>query len=103
MSTKLFVGNLEYSTTEEQLRDVFATHGSVTSTTVVLDRETGRSRGFAFVEFESGDEAERAIGAMDGAEVNGRRLTVNVARPRREGGGQADRRGRGGSTFGRRG
>ena len=95
MTKKLFVGNLGYSTTEQQLRDVFAAHGTVVSASVVVDRMTGRSRGFAFVEYESGDAAERAIGALDGAEVDGRQLTVNIARPRGEGGG------RGGSASGR--
>jgi RNA recognition motif-containing protein len=95
MTTKLFVGNLGYSTTEQQLRDVFAAHGTVVSASVVLDRMTGHSRGFAFVEYESSDAAQRAIGALDGADLDGRQLTVNVARPRGEGRGGQDRGGRG--------
>jgi cold-inducible RNA-binding protein len=102
MTTKLYVGNLDFSTTEQQLRDTFAAHGSVVSASLVLDRSTGRSRGFAFVEYESSEEAERAIGALDGAALDGRQLTVNIARPRREGGGRPERGGRGDYSSGRR-
>ena len=98
MNTKLYVGNLDYSTTEQQLRDVFAAHGTVVSASIVLDRMTGNSRGFAFVEYASGDAAERAIGALNGAEVDGRQLSVNLARPRGEPRGGGDRGGRGGSA-----
>ena len=99
MTTKLFVGNLEYSTTETQLREMFATHGSVLSATIVADRETGRSRGFGFVEYGSQGEAERAIGALDGSDLRGRQLKVNIARPRGDGGGR-DRGARGGAASG---
>ena len=95
MTTKLYVGNLDYSTTEHQLRDVFAAHGTVVSASIVLDRMTGRSRGFAFVEYASGEAAERAIGALNGADVDGRELSVNVARPRGETRGGPGRDGRG--------
>jgi RNA recognition motif-containing protein len=95
MNTKLYVGNLDYSTTEEQLRDQFAAHGTVVSTTLVLDRMAGRSRGFAFVGYASGDAAERAIGALNGADMDGRQLSVNAARPRGEPRGGHDRGGRG--------
>jgi cold-inducible RNA-binding protein len=101
MTKTLFVGNLDYSTTEQQLREVFAAHGPVVSASVVLDRVTGRSRGFGFVEYESGDVAQHAIGALDGTEVDGRELIVNVARPRGEGRGGKDGGGRGGFGPGR--
>ena len=100
MTTKLFVGNLGYSTTEQQLRDVFAAHGTVVSASIVLDRMTGRSRGFAFVEYASGDSAERAIGALNGADVDGHRLSVDVARSRGEPRGGPGRGGRGGAAPG---
>jgi RNA recognition motif-containing protein len=80
---KLYVGNLNFSTTEQELRETFAQHGVVTSTKLVLDRMTGNSRGFGFVEFSGDEEAQRAVDALNGTELNGRRLTVNVARPRR--------------------
>jgi len=95
MSKKLYVGNLSYSTTADDLREVFAQYGAVTSASVISDRDTGRSRGFGFVEMESG--AEEAIEAMNGQDLQGRTLTVNEARPRenRRGGG-------GGGGYGRR-
>ncbi|HSC87943.1 MAG TPA: RNA-binding protein [Polyangiaceae bacterium] len=85
MTTKLFVGNLSYSTSEDQLRDVFAPFGNVVSSAIVLDRMTGRSRGFGFVEYDSQAEADKAIEALNGADLNGRQLNVNVARERSEG------------------
>ena len=84
---KLYVGNLSFNTTEDELRDLFAQHGSVTSVSLVTDRETGQPRGFGFVEMESG--AEAAISALDGKQIGGRTIKVNEARPRenRPGGG----------------
>lgn len=99
MSKNLYVGNLSFDTTEGNLRDAFAQYGTVTSASIVMDRETGRSRGFGFVEMSDG--GDEAITAMDGAELQGRTLKVNEARPRedrpRGGGG-----GRGGYGGGRR-
>ena len=94
MTTRLYVGNLAFSTTEQRLQDAFAAHGTVASASIVVDRATGQSRGFAFVEYESADEAKRAISALDGAELDGRSLNVNIARPRRESTGGQDRGGR---------
>jgi cold-inducible RNA-binding protein len=82
MSTKLYVGNLSYNTTEETLRSAFAESGTVESAVVVTDRDTGRARGFGFVEMSSGEEAKSAISRLNGSEVDGRALTVNEARPR---------------------
>jgi RNA recognition motif-containing protein len=82
VSTKLYVGNLAFTTTADDLRAAFAPHGPVDSAQVASDRGTGQSRGFAFVEMASG--AEQAIAALNGAELHGRRLTVNEAKPREE-------------------
>lgn len=94
----LYVGNLPFGTTSDDLREAFSAHGTVTSTQVIMDRETGRSRGFGFVEMSDG--GEQAIEAMNGAEMGGRTLTVNEARPRDNsrggGGGGGGRRGGGG-------
>ncbi len=96
---KIFVGNLSFSTTEAELRQWFEPHGSVESATVVTDRDTGRSRGFAFVEMPNDSEAEAAITALNGSDAGGRALTVNEARPKAErgggsrGGGRDDYRG----------
>jgi len=79
---KLFVGNLPYSMTDEDLEQAFAEYGSVESAVVIRDRETGRSRGFGFVEMASSEEAEAAQKALDGSDVNGRPLRVNEAHPR---------------------
>ena len=98
MSQRIFVGNLPHSTTEAELNELFAQHGTVTSAAIVKDKFTQRSRGFAFVEMASDDEAKAAIGALNGHELEGRALTVNVARPRGEGG---ERRGFGGPRGGR--
>jgi cold-inducible RNA-binding protein len=84
MSTKLFVGNLSFNTTNQDLQDAFSSYGTVMEATVMTDRMSGRSRGFGFVQMSSADEAERAIQAMNGAEMEGRALTVNVAKPREE-------------------
>ncbi|MEM1183623.1 MAG: RNA-binding protein [Planctomycetota bacterium] len=102
---KLYVGNLPYSTTDDRLREVFGEHGEVTSTAIVLDRETGRPRGFGFVEFADDEEARKAIDALNGANVDGRDLTVNEARPRENrggfgGGGGGSRGGGGGGGYG---
>jgi len=78
----IYVGNLSFRTDDEELREVFAEFGEVTSAKVIIDRETDRSRGFGFVEMASDDEGKAAIEALDGAEVGGRNLRVNEARPR---------------------
>jgi RNA recognition motif-containing protein len=82
MAKNLYVGNLSFSTTADDLREAFSQYGTVTSATVIMDRETGRSRGFGFVEMEGG--AEEAVTAMNGADLQGRALKVNEARPREE-------------------
>jgi len=92
---KLYVGNLSFDTTESQLRDLFAAHGEVASASLVMDRETGRPRGFGFVEFNDDAQARAAMEALSGASVGGRNLTVNEAKPR-EGGGGGGRGGYGG-------
>jgi RNA recognition motif-containing protein len=90
---KLYVGNLSFNTSESQLRELFEAHGEVTSASLVMDRETGRPRGFGFVEFANDEEARAAIEAMNGKNVDGRDLTVNEARPREAGGGGGGRSG----------
>jgi RNA recognition motif-containing protein len=104
METKLYVGNLPYSTSEDELQAMFAPAGPVKSVTVVRDRDTGRSRGFAFVEMETQADAQKAISMMNGKDLEGRPLTVNLARPRedRSGGGRSGGRGRSGSGSGSR-
>jgi RNA recognition motif-containing protein len=84
MSTKLFVGNLSFKTTENDLQDAFAAHGTVLETNLMMDRMTGRPRGFGFVTMSTPEEAEKAIQAMHGAQLDGRPLTVNIARPRED-------------------
>jgi RNA recognition motif-containing protein len=84
---KLYVGNLSFKTTEAQLRDLFAQYGEVSSAQLVMDRETGRPRGFGFVEFTNDEQARAAIAALHGQNVDGRDLTVNEAKPREAGGG----------------
>ena len=107
MGTKLYVGGLPYSTTEQQLQELFSQHGSVTSAKVITDRYTGQSRGFGFVEMATGEEAQKAITALNGTQMDGRPVTVNEARPQEKrtggggggyggGGGGGDRGGRGG-------
>jgi len=81
MATKLFVGSLSYSVTDDQLQDAFAAFGTVVSAKVIMDRETGRSKGFGFVEMSSEDEAQAAIKEMNGKDVGGRAVTVSEARP----------------------
>jgi len=84
METKLYVGNLSYSSTEEDLRTLFAQAGTVKTVTVVKDRDTGRSRGFAFVEMDTPAEAQKAISLLNGNSYQERALTVNLARPRED-------------------
>ncbi len=96
MGKKLYVGNLAYGVTDSTLAQMFEAHGSVQSAQVIMDRDTGRSKGFGFVEMSNDAEAQAAIAALNGKEVEGRSLTVNEARPRPEGGG-----GRGGFGGGR--
>ena len=84
MSNKLFVGNLSFNVTENDLNDAFATYGTVTETNLMMDRATGRARGFGFVTMGSAEEAKKAIDALNGKELDGRAITVNVARPREE-------------------
>jgi RNA recognition motif-containing protein len=94
MSSKLYVGNLSFSTTTQDLETMFGESGMVKSTNIIEDRETGRSRGFGFVEMSSKEEAQKAISALDGKEVDGRSLKVNEAKP------QEDRGGNGGNNRG---
>ncbi|HLN92730.1 MAG TPA: RNA-binding protein [Thermoanaerobaculia bacterium] len=94
---KLYVGNLPYTMDEGDLRDLFTPYGTPSSVAVIMDRGTGRSKGFGFVEFENDTEAKAAISALNGRDFNGRALTVSEARPRAEGGGG----GRGGYGGGR--
>ena len=84
MSNKLFVGNLSFNTTENDLQDAFAAHGTVTETNLMMDRMTSRPRGFGFVTMSTPEEAQKAIAALNGKEMDGRALTVNVAKPREE-------------------
>jgi cold-inducible RNA-binding protein len=84
---KLYVGNLAYSVTDSDLQTMFSTHGTVRSAQVIMDRETSRSKGFGFVEMDSGDQAQAAMNALNGHEVDGRTLTVNEAKPREDRGG----------------
>ena len=100
MNTKLFVGNLSFNTTENDLQDAFAAHGTVTETNLMVDRMTGRPRGFAFVTMATPDGAQAAIQALNGKDWKGRALTVNEARPREErsGGGGGSRGGYGGGS-----
>lgn len=95
MGKRLYVGNLSYGTNDGTLKQLFEAHGSVTSAQVIVDRDTGRSKGFGFVEMGSDQEAQAAVAALNGKEVDGRPLTVNEARPKTEGGGGGGR-GRGG-------
>ena len=105
MDNKLYVGNLPYTMRDDDLQQQFARFGQVASAKVMVDRDTGRSKGFGFVEMESGDDAQSAIRGMNGQSIEGRALVVNLARPREErsgggfgggGGGQGGYRGRGG-------
>ncbi len=108
MSNKLFVGNLSFKTTENELQDAFSAFGTVTEANLMMDRMTNRPRGFGFVTMSSAEEAQKAIEGMNGKDVDGRALTVNIARPREDrppgGGGGGGRRefGGGGGGGGRR-
>src|SRR5438309_7354903 len=102
MGKKLYVGNLTYGVTDGTLSQMFEPHGTVQSAQVIMDRDTGRSKGFGFVEMGSDQEAQTAIQALNGTEVEGRALTVNEARPKPEGGG-GGRGGYGGGGGGGRG
>ena len=109
MSNKLFVGNLSFNTTENDLQDAFAAHGTVTEANLMMDRATGRPRGFGFVTMSTPEEAAKAVEALNGKSVDGRALTVNIARPREErspsgggGGGGGGRRQYGGGGGGGR-
>lgn len=84
---KIYVGNLSYSTNEDSLRSAFGNHGTVEEVTIITDRETGRSRGFAFVTMTNSDEATAAMEAINGTDIDGRNVNVNEARPKRSGGG----------------
>ena len=106
--TNIFVGNLSYQTTQDELEAAFAAYGAVEKVSIVRDRDTGQPRGFAFVEMTNAGEATNAINGLNGAELNGRAMNVNEARPREErgggnrfGGGGGGNRG-GGGGFGRR-
>lgn len=106
MSNKLFVGNLSFNTTENDLQDAFGAHGTVVEANLMTDRMSGRSRGFGFVSMSTPEEAQNAISALNGVELDGRALTVNVAKPREErsggGGGGGGRRDYGGGGGGGR-
>jgi len=91
MNTKLYVGNLAFDTTENDLRDMLGAFGTVSEVNLIMDRATGRSRGFAFVTMATPEAAQAAIAALGGKEIKGRTLTVNEARPREERGGGGDR------------
>lgn len=99
MNNKLFVGNLSFNTTENDLQDAFAAHGTVLEANLMVDRMSGRPRGFGFVTMSTPEEAQKAIDALNNASLDGRNITVNIARPREErsgggggGGGQGQRR-----------
>jgi cold-inducible RNA-binding protein len=101
MSNKLFVGNLSFDTTENDLQDAFAAHGTVNETNLMIDRTTNRSRGFAFITMSTVEEAQKAITAMNGVQLDGRAITVNVAKPREErpAGGRREFGGSGGGGY----
>lgn len=106
MGNKLYVGNLAFAVTDSELQQIFGQHGTVQSAKIVMDRDTGRSKGFGFVEMGSDAEAQAAISALNGTEVQGRALTVNEARPKEDrggGGGGGGYRGGGGGGGGHRG
>jgi RNA recognition motif-containing protein len=96
MGKKIYVGNLAYGVSSSDLQQMFEAHGTVQSAQVIMDRDTGRSKGFGFVEMDSDHEAQTAIAALNGKEVDGRTLTVNEARPKESGGGRGGYGGGGG-------
>ena len=96
MATKLFVGSLSFNVTEDELKELFAAHGTIVSCSIIMDRDTNRSKGFGFVEMESEDEAQAAIKALDGQQISGRTIAVNIAKPK------TDRPAGGGSYGGQR-
>ena len=98
----LYVGNLPHSTTEPELRGLFEAHGAVERVSIVTDRDTGRAKGFGFVEMTGDAEAERAISSLNGQELDGRNLTINEARPKEDRGGFGGGRGNGGGGGGGR-
>ena len=98
---KLFVGSLSFDTRDDDLRQAFAAHGTPISATVIVDRDTGRSKGFGFVEFASAEEGKRAMDALNGTQLQGRTITVAEARPREDRGGRGGGRGGGGGGGGR--
>ena len=100
----IFVGNLNFNTSEDELRQLFEVHGQVDRVSIMTDRDTGRSRGFAFVEMSSSEDGEKAIAALNGSQLGGRSLNVNEARPKteRSGGGGGGGRDRGGDRGGGR-
>ena len=107
MNNKLFVGNLSFNTTENALHDAFSAHGTVLEANLMMDRMTGRPRGFGFITMDSAESAQKAIDALNGAQLDGRALTVNIAKPREErtgggggGGGGGGRREYGGGSGG---
>ena len=100
MAMKLYVGNLPYSMTDSDLQQLFEQHGTVQSAQVIIDRDTGRSKGFGFVEMGTSEEGQAAIQALHDQEVNGRKLTVNEARPREDRGGRGGGGGGGGGRGG---
>ena len=102
MAKKVYVGNLSYGTTDSDLQKMFEEFGTVESAQVIMDRESGRSKGFGFVEMGSQQEAEAAIKALNGKDMDGRALTVNEAKPREDRGGRSGGGGRGGYGGGRR-
>ena len=103
MAQKLFVGGLSYNTTNEGLQRFFAQAGTVASATVITDQMTGRSKGFGFVEMATAEEAQKAVSQLDGRDLDGRQIKVEVAKPKGEGGGRGGGRGGGGGGFGNRG
>lgn len=100
MGRKLYVGNLTYDVTNSKLEELFSAHGTVESAQVIMDRDTGRSKGFGFVEMKTDQEAQAAISSMNGTMVDGRALTVNEAKPREDRGGGGGRGGYGGGGGG---
>jgi cold-inducible RNA-binding protein len=103
MNTKLYVGNLSFNTSDQDLSQIFGEYGEVSRATMVTDRDTGRSRGFAFVEMASADGAQAAIRSLDGQTIDGRAIQVNIARPREDRGGGGGGGGYGGGGGGRSG